>query len=59
MRQFVNVVVLIVLGIMLADLIAHPKGTSAFFNGVGGLWSTSTNGLLGKTSSNSNTAARA
>ena len=59
MRAFLNVVVLIVLGIMLADLIAHPKGTQAFFNGVGGLWSTSTNGLLGVTSTKSNTAARA
>lgn len=41
---------LIVVGVILANMIAHAKGTTAFFNGVGGLWGSSVNGLLGKTS---------
>lgn len=48
MRAFVSVVTLIVVGVILADLIAKPQGTAAFFNGIGKLWSTSVNGMLGK-----------
>lgn len=40
---------LIVGGIMLANAIAHPQGTKALADGVGSLWKTSVNGLLGKT----------
>lgn len=49
MDRFITLLVIIVFGIMLADMIAKPAGTNAFFKGVGGLWSTSTNALLGKT----------
>lgn len=49
-QRIVNLAVVIVGGVMLADVIANPAGTKALFNGVGGLWSTSINGLLGKTS---------
>jgi hypothetical protein len=45
-----NLLTLIVAGVILADMIIHSSGTTAFFNGVGGLWGTSINGLLGKTS---------
>lgn len=40
--------VLIVVGVILANMIANASGTTAFFNGLGGLWGTSINGLLGK-----------
>ena len=48
MSNFWAIVFLIVIGIMLANAIANPKGTKAVFDGVGGLWKTSVNGLLGK-----------
>lgn len=41
---------LIVIGVILANMIAHAQGTQAFFNGLGGLWGKSINGLLGKAS---------
>lgn len=41
---------LIVIGVILANMIARPQGTTSFFNGLGGLWGKSINGLLGKTS---------
>jgi hypothetical protein len=52
MRGVLNLAVLIVMGIMLADLVipAHVQGTNAIFNGLGGLWKTSVHGLLGSTS---------
>ena len=49
-QRVVNLAVIIVGGVMLADAIANPKGTAALFNGLGSLWKTSVNGLLGKTS---------
>jgi len=51
MRGFFNLAVLIVMGVMLADLVipSHVSGTNALFNGVGGLWKTSINGMLGQT----------
>lgn len=42
--------VIIVIGVILALMIKNAKGTSTFFNGLGGLWGKSINGLLGKTS---------
>lgn len=47
MAKFVTVIVIILFGVMLADMVANPGGTNAFFNGVGGLWATSTNAMLG------------
>lgn len=46
--RIVNLAVIIVGGVMLADMITHAAGTKAFFDGVGGLWKTSINGLLGQ-----------
>lgn len=51
MRGVLNLAALIVMGVMLADLVipSHVQGTNALFNGIGGLWKTSVNGLLGST----------
>lgn len=48
--QVLELGALIVIGVILANMIAHANGTKAFFNGIGGLWGKSVNGLLGKTS---------
>ena len=48
--QFLNLGMLIIIGVILANMIANAAGTKAFFNGLGGLWGTSINGLLGKPS---------
>lgn len=50
MRGILNLATVIVGGVMLADLVANNQGTTALFNGIGSLWSTSINGLLGKAS---------
>jgi hypothetical protein len=42
--------VFIVIGVIIANMIANASGTTAFFNGLGGLWGKSINGLLGKPS---------
>jgi len=47
--RIANIAVLVLLGAMLANAIANPKGTKAIFDGIGGLWKTSVNGVLGKT----------
>jgi hypothetical protein len=46
--QLINLGALIIIGVILANMIANASGTTAFFNGLGGLWGTSINGLLGK-----------
>jgi hypothetical protein len=48
--QLINLGALIVIGVILANMIARPAGTKAFFDGLGKLWGTSINGLLGKPS---------
>jgi hypothetical protein len=50
MGQLFELGALIVIGVILANMIAHATGTTAFFNGIGGLWGRSINGLLGQTS---------
>lgn len=50
MNGVLNLAVLIIIGTMLADLIANKDGTTALFNGVGGLWKVGINGVLGKSS---------
>ena len=50
MNKFLDVVTLIIFGVMVANLVANPKGTAAVFTGASNLWSTSVNGMLGKTS---------
>lgn len=49
MRGILNLAVIIAGGVMLANLVIHPQGTTALFNGIGNLWKTSVNGMLGKT----------
>lgn len=48
--KVVNLFVIVAAGVMLADMIANPDGTKAFFNGIGGIWKVSVNGMLGKPS---------
>lgn len=50
MRSVLNVAVIVAGGVMLADVLIHPQGTSALFNGLGNLWKISVNGMLGTTS---------
>lgn len=50
MRGVLNLAVIVAGGVMLADLVIHDRGTTALFNGLGGLWKTSVNGMLGQTS---------
>lgn len=47
--RVINLFVLVAGGIMLANMLARPEGTKAFFNGIGGLWKISVNGMLGTT----------
>jgi len=55
--NIVPVITLVIGGIMLANAIANPTGTKAIFDGITGLWSTSVNGLLGKTTTISSSKA--
>lgn len=48
--KIVNLFVLVIAGVMLADMIGNAGGTKALFDGVGGLWKTGVNGMLGKPS---------
>ena len=50
MRGILNLAVIVSGGVMLADLVIHPQGTKALFDGIAGLWKTSVNGMLGQTS---------
>lgn len=52
MREFLAVLTLIVIGVMLANVIANPKGTKVVFDGLSSLWKTSINGLLATPSKN-------
>jgi len=49
-ERIVNLFVIVAAGVMLANMIANPAGTKAFFDGIGEIWKTSTNGMLGKPS---------
>lgn len=48
--SIVNLLVIIAMGVILADLIKNYKGTEALFTGIGNMWKVSVNGMLGKTS---------
>jgi len=50
MGNVMNLFVLIAMGVILADLIAHKDGTAVLFSGIANLWTTGVNGMLGKTS---------
>lgn len=45
--QVISLGALIVVGVIIANMIVHAAGTTAFFNGLGNLWGRSINGLLG------------
>lgn len=49
-QKIVNIFVIMAVGVMLADLVTHSSGTTALFNGLGGIWKTGVNGMLGTTS---------
>lgn len=49
-QKIINLFVIMAGGIMVADLVANAAGTTALFNGLGGVWKTGVNGMLGKTS---------
>lgn len=46
--QIISLGALIVVGVIIANMIANAAGTTAFFNGLGNLWGRSINGLLGQ-----------
>jgi len=46
--QILNLLVIVAAGVILADLVAHVGGTNALFSGIGGIWTTSVNGMLGQ-----------
>lgn len=46
--QVINLFVIVAVGVILADMIAHVDGTNALFKGVGNIWTTSVNGMMGK-----------
>lgn len=48
--QVINLFVIMAVGVMLADMIAHASGTNALFSGISGMWKIGVNGMLGKTS---------
>ncbi len=50
MNKFASIVVLIVVGVIIANLIAKASQTAQVINSIQGLWKTSLNGLLGQTS---------
>jgi len=45
----INILVIIAVGVIIADMVANAAGTTALFNGMGGIWKTGVNGMLGKT----------
>jgi hypothetical protein len=47
---------LILIGVILANMVANATGTKTFFNGLGSLWGMSINGMLGKPSTNAGSA---
>jgi hypothetical protein len=49
-QKIVNLFVIMAVGVMLADLVSNANGTTALFNGLGGIWKTGVSGMLGKTS---------
>jgi len=50
MSGIIGLATLIIGGVIVADILTHPAGTAAASTGVGNLWSSSLNGLLGQTS---------
>jgi hypothetical protein len=47
MSGIISIATLIIGGVIIADILTHPAGTAAASSGIGNLWGTSINGLLG------------
>lgn len=50
-----NLFVIMAVGVIIADLVVHSQGTQALFSGMGNLWATGVNGMLGSTTQQSGT----
>jgi hypothetical protein len=48
--QVMNLLVIIAVGVIVAELVANVAGTNAILNNTTSFWSTSVKGMLGKTS---------
>lgn len=48
-NRIADIAVLVVAGVIIANLVQPGRQTGTLVNGVTGLWQTSINGLLGKT----------
>jgi hypothetical protein len=46
-RAVVSIAVLVVAGAILADLVAHPKGTKSLIDGLTSLWESAVRGASG------------
>lgn len=42
-----NLFVIMAVGVIIADLVSNYQGTTALFSGMGNLWATGVNGMLG------------
>jgi hypothetical protein len=47
MRGLVSIAVIVVVGVILGDLLAHPTSTNNILNGLTNLWSTAVKGAAG------------
>lgn len=47
--SLMNLFVLIVIGVILADMIKNAAGTNALLGTTAGIWQTGVNGMLGQT----------
>lgn len=44
----INVLVIIAVGVIIADMVANANGTKSLFDGMGNIWKIGVNGMLGK-----------
>ena len=51
MSGVINLLVIVAIGVIIADLVGHIGGTNALLGGVSNMWTTSVNGMLGNTTS--------
>jgi hypothetical protein len=47
--QVINLFVIMAVGVIIADLVAHSDGTGKLFGGIASLWQIGVNGMLGNT----------
>lgn len=47
-EQVINLLVIMAVGVILADMIANYNGTTALFKGMTNIWTIGVNGMLGK-----------